>query len=110
MEQLKMRLRVICNAILDQSIHAGNMSEQEALDLMEKEGFQQEGEAVAKWKRARLTSAQLSTYFVGVSEHLDLREAAKKNLGNEFNRKKYNDQVISFGSPPVKYVRELLGL
>ena len=110
MEQLKMRLRVICNAILDQSIHAGNMSEREAMDLMEKEGFQQEGEAVAKWKRARLTSAQLSTYFVGVSEHLDLREAAKKKLGNEFNLKKYNDQVISFGSPPVKYVRELLGL
>ncbi|MDQ6862057.1 MAG: DUF885 domain-containing protein, partial [Verrucomicrobiota bacterium] len=55
MEQLKMRLRVICNAILDQSIHTANMSEQEALDLMMKEGFQQEGEAVAKWKRARLS-------------------------------------------------------
>src|SRR6266849_4281172 len=68
MQQLKMRLRAICNAILDQSIHAGKMSEKEAMDLMMKEGFQQEGEAVAKWKRARLTSAQLSTYFVGVSE------------------------------------------
>ena len=110
MQQLKMRLRAIANAILDQSIHAGGMTEQQAMDLMMKETFQQEGEAVAKWKRARLTSAQLSTYFVGVSEHLDLREAAKKKLGNEFNLKKYNDQVISFGSPPVKYVRELLGL
>ena len=55
MQQLKMRLRVICNAIIDQSIHAGKMSEKEAIDLMEKEGFQQEGEAVAKWKRARLS-------------------------------------------------------
>src|SRR5229473_2325367 len=104
MEQLKMRLRVICNAILDQSIHAGNMSEKEAMDLMEKEGFQQEGEAVAKWKRARLTSAQLSTYFVGVSEHLDLRERAKAKAGGSFDLKNYNDAVISFGSPPVKYV------
>src|SRR6266571_5256134 len=51
MQQLKMRLRVICNAILDQGIHAGNMSEKEAMDLMTKEAFQQEGEAVAKWKR-----------------------------------------------------------
>src|SRR5436189_1350408 len=74
MQQLKMRLRAICNAILDQSIHAGNMSEKEAMDLMMKEGYQQEGEAVAKWKRARLTSAQLSTYCVGVTEHLDLRD------------------------------------
>jgi uncharacterized protein (DUF885 family) len=110
MQQLKMRLRAICNAILDQSIHAGNMSEQEAMDLMTKEAFQQEGEAVAKWKRARLTSAQLSTYFVGVSEHLDLRGLAKKKAGASFNQKKYNDQVISYGSPPVKYVHELMGL
>jgi uncharacterized protein (DUF885 family) len=110
MQQLKMRLRAICNAILDQSIHAGNMSEQEAMELMTKQAFQQEGEAVAKWKRARLTSAQLSTYFVGVSEHLDLRDKAKAKAGAAFDQKKYNDQVISYGSPPVKYVRELMGL
>jgi len=110
MQQLKMRLRVICNAILDQGIHVNNMSEKEAMDLMMKEGFQQEGEAVAKWKRARLSSAQLSTYFVGVTEHLDLRDRAKARDGNAFNLKKYNDTVLSFGSPPVKYVRELMGL
>jgi uncharacterized protein (DUF885 family) len=110
MQQLKMRLRVICNAMLDQSIHAGNMGEQEAMDLTTKEGYQQEGEAVAKWKRARLTSAQLSTYFVGLSEHLDLRDKAKAKAGASFDQKKYNDQVISYGSPPVKYVHELMGL
>jgi uncharacterized protein (DUF885 family) len=110
MQQLKMRLRAIANAILDQSIHAGDMTEKEAMDLMTKETFQQEGEAVAKWKRARLTSAQLSTYFVGATEHLDLRAAEQKRLGKDFDLKKYNDQVISYGSPPVKYVRELMGL
>lgn len=110
MQQLKMRLRVICNAIIDQSIHAANMTEQEALDVMMKEGFQQEGEAVAKWKRARLSSTQLSTYFVGVTEHLALREQAKARDGAKFDLRKYNDTVISFGSPPVKYVREMMGL
>ena len=110
MQQLKMRLRAIANAILDQSIHAGNMTEQQAMDLMTKETFQQEGEAVAKWKRARLTSAQLSTYFVGATEHLDLRAADQNKLGKDFDLKKYNDRVISYGSPAVKYVRELMGL
>jgi uncharacterized protein (DUF885 family) len=95
MQQLKMRLRAICNAVLDQSIHAGNMNEKEAMDLMMKEGYQQEGEAVAKWKRARLTSAQLSTYFVGATEHLNLRAAEQRKLGKDFNLKKYNDQVVS---------------
>ena len=110
MQQLKMRLRAIANAILDQSIHAGNMTEQQAMDLMTKATFQEQGEATLKWKRARLTSAQLSTYFVGVSEHLDLRAAAQRKFGKDFDLKKYNDQVISYGSPPVKYVRELMGL
>ena len=110
MQQLKMRLRAIANAILDQSIHAGNMTEQQAMDLMTKATFQEQGEATLKWKRARLTSTQLSTYFVGVSEHLDLRAAAQKKFGKDFDLKKYNDQVISYGSPPVKYVRELMGL
>lgn len=109
-QQLKMRLRVICNALLDQGIHAHNMSEQEAMTLMMKEGFQQEGEAVAKWKRARLTSTQLSTYFVGATEHLELRERAQRKAGASFDLKKYHDSVLSFGSPPAKYVGELLGL
>jgi uncharacterized protein (DUF885 family) len=110
MQQLKMRLRVIVNAMIDQGIHTANMSEQDALNLMMKEGFQQEGEAVAKWKRARLSSTQLSTYFVGVTEHLDLRERAKRKAGAAFDLKKYNNSVLSFGSPPAKYVAELLGL
>ena len=110
MQQLKMRLRVDCNAIIDQSIHAGNMSEQQALDLMMKEGFQTEGEAVGKWKRARLSSTQLSTYFVGAAEHLDLRDKAKGRDGAAFDLTKYNNTVLSFGSPPVKYVREQMGL
>ena len=110
MQQLKMRLRAIANSLLDQGIHAGNMTEQQAMDLMMKETFQEEGEAVAKWKRARLSSAQLSTYFVGATEHLDMRAAAQKKLGKDFDLRKYNDQVVSYGSPPVKYVRELMGL
>ncbi len=109
-EQLKMRLRVIVNAIIDQRIHAGKMTEKEAIDLMEKEGFQQEGEAVAKWKRARITSAQLSTYFVGVSEWFDLRARAQAKAGKDFDAKKFNDEALSFGSPPVKYIREMMGL
>jgi uncharacterized protein (DUF885 family) len=110
MQQLKMRLRVICNTLLDQGIHTANMSEKEALDLMMQEGFQQEGEAVAKWKRARLQSTQLSTYFVGAAEHDDLRARAEKKHGEKFDLKQYHDQVLSFGSPSAKYVRELMDL
>ena len=111
MQQLKMRLRVICNAILDQSIHTANMSEQEALDLMMKEGFQQEGEAVAKWKRARLSSdAALDLLRRRGRASRFARERQRRSWATKFDLKKYNDEVLSFGSPPAKYVRELMGL
>src|SRR5207248_1518909 len=84
MQQLKMRLRAIANAILDQSIHTGNMSEQQAMNLMMKETVQEEGEEVKKRKPARMRPAQLSPYFVGISEHLALRAAAKKKWAKDF--------------------------
>src|SRR6185436_6941992 len=68
MQQLKMRLRLIINAILDQKIHTAGMSEKEAIDLMMNAGFKEEGEAAGKWRRACLSSTQLSTYFVGNTE------------------------------------------
>ncbi|MEK6570614.1 MAG: DUF885 domain-containing protein, partial [Bacteroidota bacterium] len=73
MQQLKMRLRLIINAIIDQKIHTAGMTEKEAMDLMMNEGFQEEGEAAGKWRRANLSSTQLSTYYVGNLEINDIR-------------------------------------
>lgn len=109
LQQLKMRLRAIINAILDQKIHMAGMTEKEALALMMQQGFQEEGEAVGKWRRACQSSTQLSTYFVGAIEHDDMRAAAEKKEGASFNQKRYHDRILAFGSPAVKYVREELG-
>lgn len=110
MQQLKMRLRAIINAILDQKLHTAGLTEAEALDLMIHRGFQEEGEAVGKWRRACQSSTQLSTYFVGAVEHDDLRAAAEKKAAGGFDLKRYHDDVLSRGSPAVKYVRQELGL
>jgi len=105
---LKWDLRSIANAILDQAIHVDGMSEADAMKLMTEKTFQQEREAAGKWTRARLTSAQLPTYFVGWQEHMDLRKEVEKREGDKFDVKAYHDKVLSFGSPPVRYVRELM--
>jgi uncharacterized protein (DUF885 family) len=110
MQQLKMRLRVIINAMLDQKIHMAGLTKEQALDLMMNRGFQEEGEAVAKWQRAQLSSTQLATYFVGTIEHDDMRAAAEQKMGATFNLKRYHDEVLAHGSPAVKFVREEMGL
>lgn len=106
--QRKWALRAIANAILDQAIHVDGMSRDEAMKLMTVTAFQQEREAAGKWVRAQLTSAQLPTYFVGYSEHLDLRNEVQKRDGDTFDLKTYHDRLLSFGSPPVRFARQLL--
>lgn len=104
---LKWYLRGITNAMIDQAIHVDNMTREEAMRLMVEGGFQEEREAAGKWTRAQLTSAQLSTYFVGTQEHWDLRRTVEKEWGNTFTLKRYHDQILSYGSPPVQFVRAL---
>lgn len=105
---LKWYLRGIANAIIDQAVHAEEMTEDAAMRLMMDGTFQEEREAAGKWVRAQLTSAQLSTYFVGYLEHASLRREVEAAWGTGFDLKKYHDGVLSFGSPPIQYVRALM--
>jgi uncharacterized protein (DUF885 family) len=108
MEQLKIRLRVAINAILDQKIHAGHMTEDEARHLMMDTGYQEEGEAAGKWRRAEMSAGQLSTYFVGIQEQLALAHDLKAKMGAEDLA--VHDRMLSHGSIATKYVRQLEGL
>jgi uncharacterized protein (DUF885 family) len=105
---LKWYLRDVTNAILDQAVHVDGISEDEAMMLLIEDAFQEEREAAGKWRRACLTSAQLSTYFVGYLEHTELRREVEKAWGGGFDLKTYHDKVLSFGSPPVQFVRALM--
>jgi uncharacterized protein (DUF885 family) len=106
--QLKWYLRTIVNALLDQAVHVDGMSRATAMKLMTETGFQEEREAAGKWTRAQLTSAQLPVYFVGAQEHFALRAEAAQRAGAAFDLKVYHDELLSFGSPPVRFARELL--
>lgn len=104
----KWRLRGIANAILDQAVHVDGISREDAMKLMTVTTFQQESEASGKWVRAQLSSAQLPTYFVGSQEHFDMRKAVERREGDKFDLKAYHDKVLSYGAPPVRFVRELM--
>lgn len=107
MQQLKMRLRLILNALLDQKVHTGQLSEEEGVRWLMQAGFQEEGEATAKWRRACLTSAQLSTYYVGNCEVNDLVTSYRQAHPGE-SWQKVHDQILAFGSPAPRYIARLL--
>ncbi len=108
MQQLKMQLRTILNTIMDVRFHHGDLDEAEAMALMRGRGFQEQGEALGKWRRVQLTATQLSTYYVGYCEVRDL-VAELRATHPRWSDRRLHDTVLGVGSPPVRHLRTLLG-
>jgi uncharacterized protein (DUF885 family) len=104
----KWNLRSTCNTILDNSVHTKDMSREDAMHLLIDEAFQQKTEAENKWKRVSVTQVQLCCYFTGYTEIYDFREELKKKMGDKFDLKKFHEKFLSYGSTPVKYIKELM--
>jgi len=86
------------------------MTEAQAMAMMMDDGYQEEGEAAGKWRRACMSSTQLATYYVGNVEVNRIRADYQARAGEGFSLREFHDGLLSFGSPAPRYVRELLGL
>ncbi|MEO3404372.1 DUF885 domain-containing protein [Mucilaginibacter sp. CAU 1740] len=104
----KWNLRSVCNTILDYSVHSGNMTKEDAIKMLTHEAFQQQAEADGKWKRVSVTSVQLTSYYTGYKEIIDLRDAYKLKMGDKYKLKEFNEKFLSYGSAPVKFIREAM--
>lgn len=108
LHQLKFYIRAVLNAILDHKMHCANMTDAEAMELLVGRGFQTEAEAVGKIARAKQSSTQLSTYFVGRTAFYRLRQTVQRARGDAFDLGKFHEEVLSHGTLPVKYLPELV--
>ena len=104
----KWNLRTVTNTILDYSVHVLGMTEAQAMDLLVRQAFQSKSQATEKWHRAKVSSVQLTTYFSGYSEIMELREQRKQALGPRFVLKDFHEQFLGYGSAPVKVIKELM--
>src|SRR5207248_7205449 len=109
LNQLKFYLRAVGNAILDHKMHCTNMTDQEALILLMQRAFQSEAEAILKIIRAKQSSCQLSTYFVGRMAFQRLRRRVQNELGDRFDLGRYHEAVLAHGTLPVRYLPEVVG-
>jgi uncharacterized protein (DUF885 family) len=108
LQQLKFYLRSVLNALLDYRMHCTTMTDEQALDLLTRRGFQTEGEALYKIIRSKQSSCQLSTYFVGRVAFYRLRQSVQRSLGERFRLGPYHEAVLAHGTLPVKYLPELV--
>jgi hypothetical protein len=108
------------------------MTEDEAVGLMVDGGFQEEAEARNKYNRARLSSTQLSTYFVGSLQFWDIEREARRRAAAAsgdaraadavpeprvvggfgdtpgFVYRRHLEACISHGAPPMPLLRRLM--
>jgi uncharacterized protein (DUF885 family) len=108
LHQLKFYIRAVLNAILDHRMHCSNMTDEDGLKLLIDRGFQTDAEAVGKIQRAKQSSCQLSTYFVGRTAFYRLRQKVQRDRGDAFDLGKYHEETLSHGTLPVKYLSELV--
>ncbi|QJW95590.1 DUF885 domain-containing protein [Frigoriglobus tundricola] len=108
LHQLKFYIRAVLNALLDNKMHTTDITDEEALKLLIDRGFQTEAEAVGKVARAKQSSTQLSTYFVGRTAFYRLRQSVQRKRGAAFDLGAFHEAVLSHGTLPVKYLPELV--
>jgi uncharacterized protein (DUF885 family) len=108
LNQLKFYLRAVANTILDHKMHCTMMTDDEAYLFLTEGAYQSEGEARLKIVRAKQSSTQLSTYFVGRMGHYRLRQQVQRDMGDDFELGRYHEAVLDQGSVPMKYLPELV--
>jgi len=104
----KIRLRVLANTILDVRMQTKGMSDQQALELMMLDAFQTRAEAEGKLQRAKLTSAQLPTYYVGLREWQSFRKDYEAAKGAAFDMRAFHDAALDEGPLPIGLLRTLV--
>jgi uncharacterized protein (DUF885 family) len=106
--QHKMQLRAAANALLDLGLHAASMTDDDALALLTGAAMQERPEAQAKLRRAKLTCAQLSSYYAGYAELDALRRSEQARAGAAFDLGAFLRRTLSHGTPTVGIVAEAL--
>ncbi len=99
-------LRVAANVIIDYQIQCLNKPEKEIIEYLNKECFQTMAQVQEKYHRATVSQVQLCSYFTGSKAIEDLRDEYKKKMGDKYSLKNFHEKFLSFGSSPVKYIRE----
>jgi uncharacterized protein (DUF885 family) len=106
--RLKISLRAMANTILDIRMQTMNMTDQQALDLMTKDTFQTQAEADGKLRRAKLSSTQLPTYFVGQRQWWALRKKYQAAKGNAFTLEEFHNRALDQGPLPLEYLEKII--
>jgi uncharacterized protein (DUF885 family) len=89
-------------------VHTGQWSEAEAIKFMVDDWLKEKAYAESKLHRAQLDSTQLTQYFLGWDEILELERDYKAKVGKSFSQRSFDEALVGHGTIAVKYLRQYL--
>ncbi|MGE0638158.1 MAG: DUF885 family protein [Bacteroidia bacterium] len=94
--------------VVDVGIHHKRWTREQAIDYMIEKTGMPEGDVVAEIERYIVWPGQACAYKVGQLKLLQLRDYARKELGDKFNIKEFHNVVLMNGSMPLSILEELV--
>jgi uncharacterized protein (DUF885 family) len=96
--------------VVDTGMHYKRWTREEAMAYMKDITGMSDTEVRVEIERYIVWPGQACSYKVGMLKILELREKAKKKLGEDFNIKDFHSVVLEQGQPPLFIVEDLVNL
>ncbi len=106
--QLEWALVRAARIILDVGLHVGDMTFEQAVEILTDEVHLERSLAISEVKRYTESPTQPSAYMIGRQKILELRERARKRDGVTFSLKAFHADLLTRGTvPPSLLAREM---
>ena len=106
--RLAMELWRACRLVVDTGIHAMKWTRQEGIDYYVNNTPNATSDGVKMVERHIVMPSQATAYKVGMLKILELREAAKKQLGDKFDIRQFHDVVLKNGPVPLNVLENFV--
>jgi uncharacterized protein (DUF885 family) len=94
--------------VVDTGIHDKKWTRQQAIDYLKQNTPNSEADCVDAINRYIVMPSQATAYKIGMIKILELREKAKRQLGNKFDIRQFHDVVLTNGALPLDVLEELV--
>src|SRR5882724_5497049 len=94
--------------VVDTGIHSKRWTREQAIDYLAKNTPNTEADCTDSINRYIVMPSQATAYKIGMLKILELREKAKKSLGDKFDIRQFHEVVLSNGSVPLDVLEELV--
>jgi uncharacterized protein (DUF885 family) len=106
--RLAMELWRACRLVVDTGIHAKKWSREEGIKYYTDNTPNAESDAVKMVERHIVAPSQATAYKIGMNKILEVRQNAKKELGDKFDIREFHDVVLTSGAVPLNVLEDMV--